>query len=1127
MRKTIFMAMLALALACALPSRAQNNLKREFRGVWFTTMANIDWPQQRGTDASTVANQKASMLEYLDGFAATNINMVFFQVRPMADAFYQSSYEPWSSYLTGTRGKNPGWDPLAFCVEECHKRGMECHAWINPYRFANGNLSNWNTPQDEAVKNSGVLMTYNGTTIFNPGDPRSRERLVNVCRDIIEHYEIDGIIFDDYFYVSGTPATSDYPDYQIWKNSGSSMTFANWRRAQVNLMVSDVMNIVTELRPQMRFGIGPAGVAGTAATSASKHNVDPCPTGSDWQYSSLYSDPLAWLEEGTIDYISPQLYWKTTHSTNPFGPLTQWWSYIGPHFNRHYFASHNIYFMANQGEGNNTTSWNEILTQVRLTRQYNQDGAPGFNFYSSKYINGPSMSGLGNYMVQNLVPYKALPPAMTWRQGPSYGAPSGLAYDGSTLTWDRVDGSLIKYTVYAIPSNVSPQEASTENDGFKAEYLLGFTYNPSYTMPAAKASGCWYVVCVLDGYGNEYAPAYYGIPVDDADDVELYSPINSATVEWQQEFSWQEAQDATFRLQVSETQDFSSFVINQSGITTNTPTIDLSSLKSATTYYWRVITTQPSRLDKVSTQVGEFVTPQRDFAPVANLISPENGAEIEDNFLFLVEKGEGITNYRLELSKDPEFGTLITNNNMVDNGEAMQLDGIVAYLGLGTFYWRVATSAEGCDESLSAVRTFTVTAIGTGATEPGYVVKKDIDNATYEPIDGVKFTNDWVRSVKSEYDNMHYESSGTYNRSMAANQDYVFVTGREKNSSDADCYISVYSARTGEWVKDIELGDEVKASYFPCNDIFFDEAGHLLITNLVLNVGNYPILLCKVDPDTEEVTVISDYEIYCDGVKRIDHCNILGDVDTGNFTLFAAESRSNNIVQWVFKNGNLNETKVTTVSEFYPSNSASFETAPRILPIGNGEVYVNASGTKMARYSLATGAMTGSFATNPDIAPIGHQANGCAAIEFEGVNYMLYAYGDHLSPAGYQFILVANPDDTDYVGYTTQWIFPKQGLGMVNSTTMSAPCALVPGKKDNELRLFVMACGNGMAAYTMSLPVTVPGDVNGDGIVSGADVTALYNYLLDGRAVAGNPDVNGDGVVSGADVTALYNLLLN
>lgn len=335
MRKTIFLAMLALALACTLPLQAQNDLKREFRGVWFTTMANIDWPQQRGTDASTVANQKASMLEYLDGFAATNINMVFFQVRPMADAFYQSSYEPWSSYLTGTRGKDPGWDPLAFCVEECHKRGMECHAWINPYRFSNGNLSNWNTPQDEAVKNSGVLMTYNGTTIFNPGDPRSRERLVNVCRDIIEHYEIDGIIFDDYFYVSGTPATSDYPDYQIWKNSGSSMTFANWRRAQVNLMVSDVMNIVTELRPQMRFGIGPAGVAGTAATSASKHNVDPCPTGSDWQYNSLYSDPLAWLEEGTIDYISPQLYWKTTHSTNPFGPLTQWWSYIGPHFNRH------------------------------------------------------------------------------------------------------------------------------------------------------------------------------------------------------------------------------------------------------------------------------------------------------------------------------------------------------------------------------------------------------------------------------------------------------------------------------------------------------------------------------------------------------------------------------------------------------------------------------------------------------------------------------------------------------------------------------------------------------------------------------------------------------------------------
>lgn len=1125
MRRKLLPVVVAMLLACALPAHAQNDLKREFRAVWFTTMANIDWPMQRGTDASTVANQKATMLEYLDGFAATNINMVFFQVRPMADAFYRSSYEPWSAFLTGTRGKDPGWDPLAFCVEECHKRGMECHAWINPYRFANGNLNNWNTPQDEAVKNSGVLMTYNGTTIFNPGDPRSRERLVNVCRDIITHYEIDGIIFDDYFYVNGTPANSDYADYQIWKNSGSSMTFANWRRAQVNLMVSDVMNVVTELKPQMRFGIGPAGVAGTASTSASKHHVDPCPTGSDWQYNGLYSDPLAWLEEGTIDYISPQLYWKTTHSTNPFGPLTKWWSYIAKHFNRHHFASHNIYFMQNAGEGNNTTSWNEILTQVRLSRQYNEDGAPGFNFYSSKYINGPSMSGLGNYMVQNLVPLKALPPAVTWRQGPSYGAPTGLAYDGATLTWNKVDGSLVKYTVYAIPSNVSPGDAVTPESGFKAEYLLGFTYEPSFTLPASKADGHWYVVCVLDGYGNEYSPAYYGIPVDDAADVSLYSPINHATVAWQQQFSWQEAQDATFRLQVSESQDFSTLVINQSGITDNEPTIDLSALKSATTYYWRVVTSQPSRLDKVSTQVGEFVTLQRDFAPVARLLSPEDGAQIEDNFKFLVEKTEGVTNYRLELSKDPAFGTLITNNNMVDNGEAMQLDGIVAYLGLGTFYWRVATAAQGCDESLSTVRSFTVTAIGTGATEPGYVIKKDIDNASYEPVDGVRFTNDWVRSVKSEYDNMHYESSGTYNRSMAADSDYVYVTGRVKNSSDADCYISVYSARTGEWVKDIALGDAVKASYFPCNDIFLDDAGHLLVTNLVLNVENNPIVLCKVDPATEAVTVISN-ELYCDGVKRIDHCNVVGDVDSGNFTVLAAESRGNHIVQWVFAGGRLSQTKTTTVGAFYPAANTSFETAPRILGAGNNEVYVNGTGTKMTRYSLADGNITGSFASNPDIAPIAAQANGCAAIEFAGVNYLLYSFTDHTSPAGYQYILVANPTGTDYAGYTARWIFPKQGLGMVNSTTTSAPCVLVPGKKDNELRLFVMAAGNGMAAYTMSLPVVVPGDVNGDGMLSGADVTALYSYLLDGVVPAGNPDVNGDGSVNGADVTALYSLLL-
>ena len=144
------------------------------------------------------------MISYLDRLKSDNFNTVYFQVRSMCDAMYRSSYEPWSSYLVGTRGKDPGWDPLAFVVEECHKRGLECHAWVNPYRWSTG--SAWNTPQDKALKDAGLLLSYEKTTILNPGLPEARKRIVDVCREIARNYDVDGIVFDDYFYPSGIPS---------------------------------------------------------------------------------------------------------------------------------------------------------------------------------------------------------------------------------------------------------------------------------------------------------------------------------------------------------------------------------------------------------------------------------------------------------------------------------------------------------------------------------------------------------------------------------------------------------------------------------------------------------------------------------------------------------------------------------------------------------------------------------------------------------------------------------------------------------------------------------------------------------------------------------------------------------
>lgn len=493
------LAAVLLAIA-ALPM--SSGVKREVRSVWMATVWALDWP----SSTSSTTAQKNEMVKYLDVLQKNNFNAIYFQVRTMSDAFYKSSYEPWSSYLTGTRGKDPGWDPLAFVVEECHKRGMECHAWVNPYRFSTG--SNWSTAQDQALKSAGMLLAYTKsdgktTTILNPGLESVRKRIVDVCKEIISNYDVDGLVFDDYFYPEGIPVTSSAGDYDLWQKSGASMTFGDWRRNNVNQMVADVYKMVQQQKPYVRFGISPAGAACTSAAVAAKHGIDRCPVASDWQYDGIFSDPVAWLEAGTIDYISPQLYWKTNHKTNPFGPMTKWWSYVAKHFGRHHYASHSISFL---NSSNTTSDWEEIGKQVQFSRDYTENEAPGAVFYSAAYVTGKKQSGFGEWLQVNKFQNKALTPAIDWKKSDLEKVQvSGLNKRATVLSWAGVDN--VRYSVYAVPESVNVE---TLDSNIPAEYLLGVSYKTTYTMPDDKKSGYNYAVCVLDRYGNEYEPVYYG-----------------------------------------------------------------------------------------------------------------------------------------------------------------------------------------------------------------------------------------------------------------------------------------------------------------------------------------------------------------------------------------------------------------------------------------------------------------------------------------------------------------------------------------------------------------------------------------------------------------------------------------
>lgn len=1118
--------LLALAFTAfvALTLWAQEAQKREMRTVWIATVSNIDWPQTRGTGTATINKQKKQLTDLLDGFVKANMNSVCLQVRPMADALYKSSYEPWSSYLTGTRGQDPGWDPLAFAVEECHKRGLEINAWVNPYRFSNSSGNDCTTAIDKQLKNSGILMQVGNRIVFNPALKASRDHLLKVCKEMIQNYDIDGIIFDDYFYPgAGTPEDSSAPDYQLYTQSNSGMSIGDWRRANVNQMVKDMWDMVQATKPYVKFSIGPAGVAGQRATSATKHGVVPVDEycrASDWQYNSIYSDPLAWLEEGTIDYISPQLYWKTTHVTNPFGPLTNWWSYIAEHFGRHHYASHNIYFMA---ETNTKADWDEILQQIRYSRQYNRQNAPGVNFYSAKYIDGPTCKGFADYLSQTLFTHKALEPAMPWHSKTNYDAPSNLAYSGGTLSWTGVNKKLVRYSVYAVPLTVTLDEAQSQAfDGIKSDYLVGVTYTPSFKLDASLQSGYWYAVCVVDGWNNEFAPAFYNLATEYADKVTLVSPIAGTATTWNQQFAWTAADGATYELQISDDATFGNVLIQRKQITSNTTIIDLGDLASGQTYYWRVATLQPNRLVMWS-DAATFKAPVRTPAEAVALVSPADGASFDADFVF---KFTPVTahSFKLQVSKTADFAQVAyETTDFATAGNQLSANCVVSVLGKGTFYWRVVSSRKYYSDKASEVRRFTVTKVPIGELEPGYVMKQDIDANAYDAVNGYRLTNKWVRSVKSEYGNITFENKGQLNRGFAVVGDTIYVSGRESASTTAPAYLYLYSADTGERIKRMPLGYEATVPYYPCNDVQTDHAGNLVISNLTLNVGTTPLVLQSVDKTTGALTKVASLTFSGLEESRIDHCAVAGDVKSGDFSVFACPRYSTKLLRWQFRGGKLTSQQSVTMKGYAPSHATTSGIAPQLYAQDENIVYINGSGIYFTRYNFATGAIDGAFSTGSPMAPEGTNGNGGTAFTLGGAHYMLYPSGDFNS--SFNFNLVQNTTDTSFDGHQLMWCFPKRGLGNVNSDTWSAQCTAVPVSATDAM-LYLYVPGNGMAAYLLSKNVKF-GDVNGDGKVDVSDVTALINMIL-GTTPADLEvaDINADGILDVTDVTALINAIL-
>ena len=396
---------------------------REFRAVWVATVGNMDWPSKPGLSTE---EQKAELIALLDTVAALHMNAVVLQVRPAADALYRSSIEPWSDVLTGQMGRapEPFYDPLAFAVAEAHKRGLELHAWINPYR---AKVPSTKTVSSKHISrtNPDLVRKYGPYLWMDPGDPAVRRRTVRVVLDIVRRYDVDGIHMDDYFYPY--PETQrgreiEFPDastYRRYRRGGGELSRNDWRRRNVDLLVKQLDDSIHAVKSWVKFGISPFGIWRPGYPSSVR--------GFD-QYEKLFADARKWLREGWVDYFTPQLYWSVDRPEQSYPALLAWWSEQNLK-DRHLWPGNYTGKVAFKGP----SAWrtDEVIQQIDLTRALKGKPATG-NVHFSMTVFMQDPDSLNERLVRGVYAERALVPASPWLDHRAPAVPSvTLRSDGT------------------------------------------------------------------------------------------------------------------------------------------------------------------------------------------------------------------------------------------------------------------------------------------------------------------------------------------------------------------------------------------------------------------------------------------------------------------------------------------------------------------------------------------------------------------------------------------------------------------------------------------------------------------------------------------------------------------------
>ncbi len=495
MRNYQFLLLIVICLnSCGILAPNIPQPKREFRGVWVATVVNIDWPKNGIDDA---IKQKQDYLNILDFYQDLNYNAIIVQVRAAGDAFYKSEFAPWSRFLTGEEGKPSNWeeDNLKWMIQETHNRGMEFHAWLNPYRATFDMNTDILSSTHDYCTNPEWMIPYGKKYYYNPGLPEVRERFSNVIEEVVTKYDIDAIHFDDYFYPYKIQ-NLEFEDSLAFETYGQpNQSLDDWRRSNIDSLVKNVHQTIKSIKPWVQFGISPFGVWKNKATD---------PKGSDTKagqttYEDLYADPLLWMQEGWIDYLAPQVYWSMDLPVASHRKIVDWWSENSN--NTNLYIGNGAYKIRN----NSDTAWEhkkELPNQLKLARKTPE--ISGNVLFSAKSLMNDNPDVV-NYLKRKYYQLPALTPEFTEENKTRFkktALVSSARNDNEIqLTFDGI------YDMSYALLYTSGKRVKTDYPMKRLKQKINISGNSGQlTIPADVASNRYLAITFLDRYGKESTP---------------------------------------------------------------------------------------------------------------------------------------------------------------------------------------------------------------------------------------------------------------------------------------------------------------------------------------------------------------------------------------------------------------------------------------------------------------------------------------------------------------------------------------------------------------------------------------------------------------------------------------------